>query len=233
MKKLGFVPKLIIAIIIGILIGQFMPEYVCRLVVTLSGIFSTFLKFIIPLMILAYVTMGIADLSHGAGKLLGITVILSYLSTLFAGSVSYLISSFLFPHFMSANALVQIAATTNISVKPYFNLTIPPFMDTLSAVVLAFTLGLSFSAMKGKEIGNTLYNAFKDLSKIIDNVLHKTIIPLLPLYICGTFTDMTKSGKTFAVLSILWKVFLVVILMHMACILIQFCIAGAISKKIR
>lgn len=231
MKKLGFVPKLIIAIIIGILIGQFMPEYVCRLVVTLSGIFSAFLKFIIPLMILAYVTMGIADLSHGAGKLLGITVILSYLSTLFAGSVSYLISSFLFPHFMSANALVQIAATTDISVKPYFNLTIPPLMDTLSAVVLAFTLGLSFSAMKGKEIGNTLYNAFKDLSKIIDNVLHKTIIPLLPLYICGTFTDMTKSGKTFAVLSILWKVFLVVILMHMACILIQFCIAGAISKK--
>lgn len=231
MKKLGFVPKLIIAIIIGILIGQFMPEYVCRLVVTLSGVFSSFLKFIIPLMILSYVTMGIADLSHGAGKLLGITVILSYLSTLFAGSISYLISSFLFPYFMNTNALVQIAATADISVKPYFNLTIPSLIDTLSAVVLAFTLGLSFSTMKGKEIGNTLYNAFKDLSKIIDNVLHKIIIPLLPLYICGTFTDMTKSGKTFAILSILWKVFLVVILMHMACILIQFCIAGVASKK--
>ena len=69
-KKLGLVPKLIIAIILGILIGQFLPEEICRIVVTLSGLFSSFLKFVIPLMILAYVTMGIADLSQGAGKLL-------------------------------------------------------------------------------------------------------------------------------------------------------------------
>lgn len=41
-------------------------EGFCRFVVTLSGFFSTFLKFVIPLMILAYVTMGIADLSQGA-----------------------------------------------------------------------------------------------------------------------------------------------------------------------
>lgn len=59
--KLGLVPKIIIGIILGTLIGQYMPTEVCRLVVTLSGIFSNFLKFVIPMMILAYVTMGIAD----------------------------------------------------------------------------------------------------------------------------------------------------------------------------
>ena len=64
-KKLGLVPKLIIGIILGILIGSFCPEIVCRIVVTASGLFSTFLKFVIPMMILAYVTMGIADLSQG------------------------------------------------------------------------------------------------------------------------------------------------------------------------
>lgn len=229
--KLGLVPKLILAIIIGILIGQFMPEPVCRLVVTFSGIFSTFLKFIIPLMILAYVTMGIADLSQGAGKLLIVTVLLAYLSTLIAGSGSYLVSSSLFPYFMSAEALEQISATAGASVDSYFSLSITPVMDTLSAVVLAFVLGLCLSAMKGKEIGNTLYDAFRDFSGIIDKVLHTVIIPLLPLYICGTFTDMTRSGKTFAILGILWKVFVVVILMHMVCIVIQFCIAGAVSRK--
>ena len=88
--KIGLVPKLIIAIIVGILFGQFLPEGFCRFVVTLSGFFSTFLKFVIPLMILAYVTMGIADLSQGAGKLLLITVALAYGSTLIAGSASYL-----------------------------------------------------------------------------------------------------------------------------------------------
>lgn len=229
--KLGLVPKLIIAIIVGILIGQFLPEGFCRFVVTLSGLFSTFLKFVIPLMILAYVTMGIADLSQGAGKLLLITVALAYGSTLIAGSCSYLVSSGLFPSFMSEGALDQIAATAGVSVESYFSISITPVLDTLSAVVLAFILGLCLSVMRGKEIGNTLYETVKDFSSIIDKVLHTAIIPLLPLYICGTFVDMTKSGKTFAILSILWKVFLVVIIMHLICILIQFIIAGTVSKK--
>ena len=229
--KIGLVPKLIIAIIVGILFGQFLPEGFCRFVVTLSGFFSTFLKFVIPLMILAYVTMGIADLSQGAGKLLLITVALAYGSTLIAGSASYLVSSNLFPHFMSEGALDQIAATADSSLTPFFSITLEPVMDTLSAVALAFVMGLCLSSMRGKEMGNSLYNGMSDFSKIIDKVLHTIIIPLLPLYICGTFTDMTISGKTFAILSILWKVFLVVIIMHLICITIQFVIAGTVSKK--
>ncbi|WP_274970629.1 dicarboxylate/amino acid:cation symporter [Lachnoanaerobaculum orale] len=233
MKKheIGLVQKLIIAIVIGILIGQFLPESVCRFVVTLSGIFGSFLKFVIPLMILAYVTMGIADLSQGAGKLLLITVLIAYGSTLVAGSGSYFVSSTLFPNFISADALAQIEATAGNSVDSFFSIALPPVIDTLSAVVLAFILGLCMSAMRGKEIGDTLYNSFKDFSTIIDKVLHKAIIPLLPLFICGTFVDMTKSGRTFVILGILWKVFLVVIIMHLIIITIQFAVAGAISKK--
>lgn len=230
-QKLGLVPKLIIAIVLGILIGQFLPEGFCRLVVTLSGLFSTFLKFVIPLMILAYVTMGIADLSQGAGKLLLITVAIAYGSTLIAGTASFLVADNLFPSFMSAGALEQIAATADASLSSYFSISLEPILDTLSAVALAFVLGLCLSTMRGKELGNSLYNGIGDFSKIIDKVLHTVIIPLLPLYICGTFVDMTKSGKTFAILSILWKVFLVVIIMHLICIAIQFCIAGAVSKK--
>ena len=104
-RKLGLVPKLIIAIILGILIGQYAPLGLCSLIVTLSGIFSNFLKFVIPLMILAYVSMGIADLSQGAGKLLLFTVILAYGSTLIGGTISYLVSINLFPSFMSADAM--------------------------------------------------------------------------------------------------------------------------------
>ncbi len=228
---LGLIPKLIIAIVLGILFGQYLPESFCRLVVTLSGFFSVFLKFIIPLMILAYVTMGIADLSQGAGKLLLITVVLAYGSTLIAGTASFLVASRLFPSFMSEGALEQIAAAANNSLDSYFSLSVAPLLDTMSAVVLAFVLGLCLSTMKGRDIGDTLYNAMSDFSKIIDKVLHTVIIPLLPLYICGTFTDMTKSGRTFAVLGILWKVFLVVIVMHWIYIIIQFCVSGAVSKK--
>ena len=230
-RKLGLLPKLIIAIVIGILFGQFLPVWFCRIVVTLSTIFSTFLSFVIPLMILAYVTMGIANLKSGAGRLLLVTVCLAYCSTLIAGSGSYFVASTLFPSFMSADALEQIAATAGNSLETYFSLDIPPLFDTLSAVVLAFVLGLCLSTLRGKTIGDTLYNAMTDFSGIIDQVLHSVIIPLLPLYICGTFTNMTKSGQTFAILSILWKVFLVVILMHLTCIVIQFLVAGTVSRK--
>ena len=102
---------------------------------------------------------------------------------------------------MSEGALEQIAATADNSLVSYISISIPPLLDTLSAVVLAFVLGLCMSTLRGKTIGDTLYNGMKDFSGIIDQVLHSVIIPLLPLYVCGTFIDMTKSGKTFAVLA--------------------------------
>ena len=207
--KLGLVPKIIIAIIIGILIGQYLPEDVCRTVVTLSGIFSNFLKFVIPMMILAYVTMGIADLSQGAGKLLLITACIAYGSTLVGGTFSFFVADNLFPSFINSGILDELAKTAGKSLPPFFTITIPPILDTISAVVLAFIIGLCLSSLRGKTIGDTLYNCFKDFSAIIDQVLTHAIVPLLPLYICGTFVDMTRSGKTFVILSVLWKVFLV------------------------
>ena len=229
--KMGLFPKLIISIIAGILIGMYFPLWFCRTVVTASGIFSTFLKFIIPMMIVAYVTMGIADLSQGAGKLLIITVILSYSSTLIAGSSSFVISDTLFPSFMSTESLAKIQAIADISLKSFFSISIPPLLDTISAVVLAFMLDLCFSKMKGNEIGMSLYNGMKDFSGIINKVLNSVIVPLLPLYICGTFVNMTYTGETLAILGILWEVFLVVIAMQFCYLLIQFTIAGIISGK--
>ena len=119
-----------------------------------------FLKFVIPLMILAYVTMGIADLSQGAGKLLLVTVGLAYASTLIAGSASYLVSSTLFPSFMNPDALQQIAETAENCLSPFLSISVTPLLDTLSAVLLAFILGLCMSSMRGKELGNSLYNGF-------------------------------------------------------------------------
>lgn len=229
--KFGLLPRLILAILLGILIGATMNEATCRVIVTASTIFSAYLKFVIPLMILAYVTMGIADLSTGAGKLLLITVAIAYGSTIIAGSLSYLVSSSLFPSFMSQEALKQIAASADKSLETYFSISIPPLLDTISAVVFAFVLGLGLSVLRTRMKNEALYHAMQDFSTIIDLTLRKTIIPLLPLYILGTFTDMTYSGKTFAILSILWKVFLVVILMHLCYLLFQFILAGLIARK--
>ena len=229
--KLGLVPKLIIGIILGILIGSFLPAALIRLIITFSTLFSTFLKFVIPLMILAFVTMGIADLSQGAGKLLGITASISYLSTLIAGSVAFFVGINLFPKFISAEVISSIGDPEAGMLAPYFTVPITPIMEVTSAVVLAFLLGLCISSMRGKEVGDSTYNLMNEFSKMINKVLNTVIIPLLPIYIMGTFANMTVSGQTFTILSVLWKVFLVVICLHLLYLLFLFAVSGSIGKK--
>jgi hypothetical protein len=230
--KLGLVPKLLIAIVIGILLGSFAPEMINRAIVTASALFGAFLKFIIPLMILAFVTMGIADLSQGAGKLLGMTAAISYASTLIAGTGAFLVASNLFPAFISSAAVDAIGDPEAGMLSPYFTMRIPPLLDVMSAIVMAFILGLCISSMRGKtDTGDVLHGVFSEFSQVINSVLHKAVIPLLPLYICGTFVNMTVSGATFAILGILWKVFLTVIILHIIYITIMFFASSAVSKK--
>lgn len=230
-KKLGLVPKLIIGIIAGILIGSFLPDGVIRVFVTFSTLFSSFLKFVIPLMILAFVTMGIADLTQGAGKLLGITALIAYVSTLAAGTSAFLVGINIFPHFISPEVIQSIGNPEEGMLSTYFSIPLTPVMDVMAAVVLAFIMGLCISSMRGKEIGDATYSIFNELSKIINRVLNMAIIPLLPFYIAGTFANMTVSGQTFVILSVLWKVFMVVLCLHLLYLVVQFAIAGIVGKK--
>jgi Na+/H+-dicarboxylate symporter len=116
-------------------------------------------------------------------------------------------------------------------LSPYFTLPILPVLDVMAAVTLAFVLGLCISSMRGHELNNALYDVMSEFSQVISKTLQTVIIPLLPLYICGTFINMTVSGQTFTILGILWKVFLTVIILHMIDLLFVFFIAGSVSKK--
>lgn len=230
-RKLGLVPRLIIGIILGILIGSFLPHPVVRVLITFSSFFGAYLKFVIPLMILAFVTMGIAGLSRGAGKLLGITAGISYFSTVIAGTVAFIVAINLFPSFIGAEIIQSIGDPEQGQLSSYFTIPISPVIDVTSAVVLAFILGLCISAMRGKTIGDSVYSLFDEFAKIIDSVLNTSIIPLLPVYIMGTFANMTVSGQTFIILSVLWKVFLIVLILHMLYLLFLFMTAGSIGKR--
>ena len=227
--RLGLVGKLLIAIVLGIVLGLWAPVPVNRIIITASTLFSSFLRFVIPLLILAFVTMGIADLSQGAGKLLGITAGISYASSLVWGTLAFMVAQTLFPSFMSAQILESIGDPEAGMLAPYFRIPLSPVMDVTAAVVLAFVLGLCLSTMRNET--RALYEPINSFSKIINKVLKTVIIPLLPLYICGTFVNMTVSGQTFVILNILWKVFLTVIILHLICILILYLIAGSVSKK--
>ena len=180
MKKIGLVPKIAIGIVLGVLIGSYLPVTVIRITVTFATLFGEFLKFIVPLMILAYVIMGIADLSQGAGKLLGITTVLSYTSTIVAGFLAFIVAINLFPSFIDSTVLTLIGNPEEGRLAPFFKIDIPPILDVTSALVFSFIMGLCISTMKGNKIGYTCYNFFSEFSEIITKVLNTIIVPMMP-----------------------------------------------------
>lgn len=227
MKNLGLIPKLIIAIILGLLIGTFMPKEIVSILATFNSIFGNFLGFIIPLIILGFVVCGIADLGGAAGKMLGLTTLLAYGSTLISGFLDFFISSKIFPSFIKASISFDANNPEQSLLPPIFKIDMPPVMSVMSALILAFLLGLGIASIKGK----TLYNMCFEFQEIIQKVIKNIIIPLIPIHILGIFANMTYAGEVKSIFSVFWKVFLIIILIQFGIILFQFTVAGALNKK--
>ena len=231
MKKIGLVPRLIIAITLGIVLGLVLPSPVIRIFVTFSSLFSKYLSFVIPFMIIGFVVTGISDLRQGAGKLLGITTLIAYVSTIVAGSLSYLMATNIFPKILNFASFAAIEHPEKNLLTAYFEIPLAPMFDVTSAIVFAFIMGLSISWLRNNGEGQTTYNLFREFSKIITKLLSTSVIPLLPVYIFGTFMNMTYSGQMFTTLSIFLKVFVCVIILHILYISALFVFAGGISGK--
>ena len=230
-KKIGLVPKLIIGIIAGILIGSFAPEFLVKVLVTASSLFSAFLKFVIPFIIIGFVTAGIADLATGAGKLLGVTTGIAYGSTIVAGTLAFIVASLIFPSFIDPSVASQIGDPEAGMLEPIFTIPLSPMVDVTAAIVFSFTMGLGISALRNNDKGEILYNLFQEFQEIITKVLSIIIIPLLPIYIAGTFENITYAGQVWNILSIFWRVYLVVIPLHIVYLVIQFTTAGFVTGK--
>lgn len=224
--KLGLIPKIIIGIVLGVIIGKFLPEAIIRLFVTFSSAFGNFLGFIVPLLILGFVTAGIAELGVGAGKLLAITVGLSYGFTLISGLFAYTLGKTFLPKFISAETAKAISEA-GADLKPYFNMPMPAVMGVTTALILAFTLGLGIAAIKSESMKKLALDFQAIITKVIENI----IIPLLPLHILGIFANITKSGQVASVFSVFGKVFIMVIIAHITIIVFQFAVGCTVGKK--
>lgn len=235
MKKkveFGLVPKLIVAIILGVVVGQLsmLPEFILQIPVTFSSIFSSFLSFIIPLMIIGFIVKGISDLTEGAGKLLGITTGISYLSTIIGGVIAYLTASNLFPLFIESS-LTNDFGGEEAGLETLFELPLEPVITVTSAIVFSFMLGLSISWLRAQGKGQIMYGFFDEFNLIIEKILDISIIPLLPLFIFGNFINLSYTGQVFEILSVFWRVFLVVIALQLILITGWFVIAGLYRQK--
>lgn len=236
MAKKGFkIPlalKLVIAIILGIIVGQFgfLPEIFFQVLKTLSGLFSEFLSFIIPLMIVGLIIPGIAELAEGAGKLLGITVAISYGSTIVAGILAYTVASNLFPMFITSD-LANTIQESGEGATALFSIGLEPMFSVTAAIIFAFMLGLGISWLRARGRGEALMTVFTDFGKVIDLTLQTVVIPFLPFYIFFNFADMSYSGSVFAVMSVFWRVLVTAIVLHLLYLVCMFAVVGAYAGK--
>ena len=230
-KKLGLISKLLIGIVAGALIGLFLPEVLVRILVTVSSIFSLFLKFVIPFIIVSFVICGIADLAQGAGKLLGITTAIAYGSTILAGSIAYIVATNLFPRILGSNLASEVGDPSAGMLSSYFTIPLSPMIDVTAAIVFAFVMGIGISYLRSQGKGETLYNFFTEFQAIILKVLNTIIIPFLPVYVAGTFANIAYAGQIVTIMGLLGKVFATSIPLQLCYLFVLFLIASIFGKK--
>ncbi len=228
MKRLrfGLLPRVLAAIALGVLCGNLLPEWCVRIFVTFNGVFGQLLGFAIPLIIAGLVTPAIADLGRGAGRMLALTAALAYAATVAAGFASYLAGAAAFPSLITSHIEVDTAAAA-ADIAPFFSMEIPPVMSVMTALALAFMLGLGIAHLRG----DVLRRGAAEFRDITSMAIETVILPLLPLYIFGIFANMTASGEVFRVLGVFAKIIGVIFVLHIAWLVMLYGIAGAVARR--
>ena len=215
--KIGLLGRILIAIVLGVLLGRFLPSWLIRVFITFNGLFSEFLNFIVPLIIVGFVTPAIADIGAKAGRMLLITTVIAYVTTLISGFISYFTGAALFPSLISGNVSID-QISDSINLTPYFTISIPAMLNVMTALVLSFMLGLGIANLGLP----TLKNVFADFKEIVLKTIYKVVLPLLPIYIFGIFLNMTHSGQVMKVLSVFFVIIGIIFALHVFVLVFQY-----------
>ena len=222
---MALILKLIAGIVIGMLCGLYAPHWLTQLLITFKGLFGELLFFTVPLLILFFITSGIAALPRNSGKLLSRTLGFAYLSTITAGTLAFLVASVVVPMLTQANTAATASDVAHLA--PFIEMDIPPAISVMTALVLAFIFGLGIAATQAVQL-KQLSDQGRD---VIQLMLEKVIIPLLPLYIAGEFAQMAAAGTVFATLKTFGIVLLLAVAMHWCWIIMLYTIAGVKAGK--
>lgn len=227
LPRIGLLPRVLLAIALGVLLGLVSPEWLVVVFATFNGIFSAFLGFIVPVLILALVAPAIGDLGRGAGRWLALTGGIAYGSTLFGGGMALAVCLLVYPAILTPGSFTEMANPEDALTGPAFEIAMAPPFDVMAALLLAFVLGVGMTLLpKG-----TLHAGFVELRAIIERVVSAVIVPLLPVYIFGVFLNMTAAGEAFRVISTFLGVILLVFGLTAVLLLVQFLLAGAVAGR--
>ncbi|MCR5049748.1 MAG: dicarboxylate/amino acid:cation symporter [Paludibacteraceae bacterium] len=231
MKKkrisLPIIAQVLIAMIVGILAGWFMPAWFIRVFVTFNEFFGQFIGFLVPLIILALVTAAIANTEQNAGRMLSITLAIVFISTIFSGMFSYGVGDVVLPHLIEPDEQIILAPTQGGNYSAYFFIQLPPALDVMTALVLALMLGLGIRSSSA--VG--LKKGISELQDVVMLSIEKALIPLLPIYIFGIFLHMSATGEAIELIGNFMIVLLIVLLVQFLWILLLYLAAGIMTKR--
>lgn len=216
----------VVAIILGFLCSLFFPDWLARVFVTFNGLFSNFLGFFVPVLIFALIAPAIAGLGRGAGKWLGLTAGVAYGSTVLSGLLAWGTGAVLYPKLLEGRDLItNVADPDEGGLAPYFTVDMPPPLAIMSALLLAFMVGLAMTAVKS----DNLYNVLQELNDVVLKVVVTFVIPLLPLYIFGTFLNLGMNENFGDTMTAMGVVLLLSVVMTVVVVLLQYLVAGVVA----
>ncbi len=225
MKKLfsSLPAKLLIGIVIGIVIGLVVPESVMKVLVPIKNIMGQLINFIVPLIVIGFIAPSITKLGGNASKLLGIALLLAYISSILAAGLSTVAGYVLIPMMNTAKEAAELKALP----EDIFALSIPQIMPVMSALVFSVTIGLAAVWTKAKTITAVL----DEFQKIVLELVSKIVIPILPFFIACTFACLAYEGTITEQLPIFLMAVVVVLVGHFVWMAVLYAAAGAYSGK--
>ena len=215
--------RLLIAVVLGLLIGHVANETVISIVLPIKHILGQVIFFLIPLLIFGFITPSITRLKMNASKLLGVALALAYISCLGSASFAAIVGYITIP-LLNINPTGE---TVRQLPNMIFQLDIPPLMSVLSALVLAFLLGLSIIWTKADKIEAALYE-FQDL---VFTMVKRFMLPLLPFFIAANFSVLAYEGALASRLPVFFAILGITVLCHISWMAILYTTAGIYSGK--
>ena len=218
----------VVAIILGFLCSFVFPDWLARVFVTFNGLFSNFLGFFVPVLIFALIAPAIAGLGRGAGKWLGITAGVAYSSTIISGLIAWGTATVVYPHLLKGSELI-----TNVDdpeaggLSPYFEVEMPAPFEVMSALLLAFIIGIAMTQVKS----TAMYEVLDELNGVIMKIVKSFVVPLLPLFIFGTFLNLGMNENFGSTMAAFGSVLVLSILMTLIILALQYLAAGAIAGR--
>ena len=225
MKKLfGSLPfRLLLGIAIGIVCGLFFSEGVMKVIVTLKYIMGQLITFCVPLIVIGFIAPSITKLGSNASRLLGVAVVIAYLSSIGAAFMSMAAGYGIVPMLSIDNSVEGLRELPGV----VFQLDIPQIMPVMSALVISILLGLAVTWTKSQRFTELL----AEFQNIVLAIVSRVVIPVLPFYIGTTFCSLSYEGMITRQLPAFLQIIVIVMAGHFIWMALLYFIAGAYSKK--